>query len=88
MDSVTSNKILKQAISQQAELHEDTQGLSQKLLCYNIRLLTYELQLMCFCRKNSKQKKTVELNACDSSDDEDSDGDESIGNMEFPEYVS
>ena len=35
-----------------------------------------------------KQKKITELNTCDSSDEEDSDGDESIGNMEFPEYVS
>ena len=39
-----------------------------------------------FCRK--KQKKVVELNAHDSSEDEGSDDDESIGNVEFPEYVS
>ena len=50
-------------------------------------LFTLVLQCVYCCRK--KQKKIIELNACDSSDaDEDSDDDESIANMEFPEYVS
>ena len=50
---------------------------------------TYAIHvLQCvYCRK--KQRKITELNTCDSSDaDEDSDDDESIGNTEFPEYVS
>jgi len=33
VDSVTSDKILKQALSQQAELNEESHGVNQKLVC-------------------------------------------------------
>lgn len=81
MDNVTSDKILKQAILQQAELDEDSQGSNQKLV-FTLRFT--ELQI--FVRKG--QKKIVELNTGDSSDEENSDSDGSIGNMEFPDCVS
>ena len=86
VDSVTSGRILEQALLQQAELSGAPQGPKRSVPdCHYV--------YPCHSFAGRVRQKVTQLSTVDSSgeetdDDDDDDDDESIGSMEFPEYVS